>query len=367
MSMLLAAIKADLANAASSDQVAIARTRLAIYFARRGDFDSARLEVANLRALGERFHRAECTVRANLAEGMLAFCEGQHQFALDKLRRARALAEAASLAQLICWSRALLAHVEWNLGDTTTIAGHAKYVLDSASVDDHWVLAKIASTVGVVLHTCDRFDLARPWYEFARRHAVAEGDDMTLDALMHNVASMRLNNLRLDEIKGIRDGVEIRRFQQELESSLNYDLLKSPASFRWAIELLRAQNSLLAGNVQVARSAYERWLAFYSADAPSRLQCVARADYAFCLAAVHESAGASEQVQLALGPHPADIAQDELALINFRVSQVAELEGDSDVSSRSRAAATAFLQRHIAEQLTCAADFESIQLPQAQR
>jgi hypothetical protein len=46
-------------------------------------------------------------------------------------------------------------------------------------------------------HYAGRFDLAKPWYAAAREHALVEGDDAMISAMLHGVAALRANQVRL--------------------------------------------------------------------------------------------------------------------------------------------------------------------------
>lgn len=363
MSRLLKFLAEELAKASGAKELLHAKTRLAIHLARRGEVEAANRTISEVRALGGTALKAESTARANLAEGVASFCVGNLEVAVDKLRRARALGDAANLPQVSRWACAWLAHVEFNMGRVAELRPYAIQLLENAPTDEHWALSRIGSTIAAGLHFANRFDLARPWYEFARQHAVAEGDDLTIDANLHNVAAFRVHNLRLSEVLGEVDLDELRRADQEFHSSSNYDAMKASQSFRWTIPLIEMQLDLLARRIDVAEGKFAKWIGEFRGVAPERLFVLSVADHALCLAEQDDVVNAVAQSNNALESLPKDMAVDEMALLSYRRSQIAFLAGNEDLRVQLRADAHDLLDAHSKAQIQFATAFAAITLP----
>ncbi len=56
-------------------------------------------------------------------------------------------------------------------------------------------LARASLVVADAYHYAGRFDLAKGWYAAVRQHALADGDDAMISAMLHNVATFRANNV----------------------------------------------------------------------------------------------------------------------------------------------------------------------------
>lgn len=334
MSRLLDKLRSELRAARSASAVSESRARLSVFYARRGDESEAAVEIAELRSLANSANLATCTAQANLAEGVLAFCKGHQAEALDKLRRAKALAELASSEALVRLCLAWLSHVELNLAQTANIDTQIELILSNARSDEHAALSRIGMTLAIALHTCGRYDLARPWYELSRQHAVAEGDDLTLDALMHNVAAIRIHNLRLNEIAEVSDLSELTRAEQELTSGMNYDEVKSPKSYRWMFPLLRIQLLILQKQINSARLALEEWFSEHQALALPRATYLARIDYSYCLSHSNNLKTANEQIEVVAIEPSTKLDLDDLAFVRFRQSQLAAASHDAGSEQR---------------------------------
>ncbi len=351
MSRLLQYLSSALAQGGEQRDLLHLKTRLAVHLARKGEVQKATETIAEIRKTGAAGLFADATARANLAEGVALFCSGRSDLAGDKLRRAIALGDAASQAQVSRWARSWLAHLELDNGHVDAVAPYAMDLLAITPESEHWVLSRIGSTVASGLHLGDRYDLARPWFEFARQHAVAEGDDLTIDANLYNVAALRIHNLRLSEIASGIDPIETQRAEMELRSSFNYDAAKSPKSFRWAIPLIELQLSLLLGRHEFVIDRLPKWLEAYRGIAPPRHVVLALADHAYVLATQGENQRAFDTLAEAVRGITADMAVDEIALLKHREAQVSRALSDDSSAVSSLNEAVASLAVHRRDQL----------------
>ncbi len=363
MSRLFASLKTELGIARDSSAVAEVRMRLAIFFARRGDLTDAFAQIEQLRSLAQTTNPAGCTARANLAEGVLAFCSGEHSVAADKLRRAKALADLAAMPPIGRLSLAWQAHVALNLARIGQATAHIEEVLANTTNGEHATLSRVGMTLAVALHTVGLYESARPWYEFSRQHAVAEGDDLTLDALLHNVAAFRIFNLRLDEVEGQIDLADLSRAEQELNSGVSYDFAKSPKSFRWTFPILRIELLLLEQKFVEARTALEAWFTELSAGATPRANRMAHVDYALCLAKTGALPEAIKQMQVEINAEQISLGADDLAIVRFRQHQVAEAEGNKSSAAAYRAQAISLLSNFRDTHSAFSSTLSSISIP----
>ncbi len=67
-------------------------------------------------------------------------------------------------------------------------------------------------------------DLAKPWYAAVRDHALAEGDDSMISAMLHNSATFRANNVRLAEAFGNSQAAQAAQALMEADSTSNFDI-----------------------------------------------------------------------------------------------------------------------------------------------
>lgn len=370
MSRLLSSLDRTISTAIDAEQLAQARTRRAIYLARLGEFDQARTEISSLRDLATRAAYASCVVGANIAEGVVADYSGNGAAALDKLRRAEALAGARGGNWHSRLALAWQVHALQHLWRSESVPGVVHAIRSSADPREHDVACRVASVVAVGLHAANRFDLARPWYECARQHAIEEGDELTIDANLHNVAAIRVHNICLSGIDGDLNAAELTRARWELESSQNFDRLRHSSAFEWSLPLIAAKIEMLEQKTEAAVRSFDNWIAKYSAVGPAHLVATAVSDHAACIAALGRSSESLAAVESILTTLPADIGDDDLALVYFRCSQVLAMCKGTDTARPLLAQARDRLARFVQVQAICLKALSALEvfpLPAANR
>lgn len=273
------------------------------------------------------------------------------------------MAASISDAPIRRWAESWQAHIQFCLANFTTAKEiAARLVLESATTE-HSCLARTSATIASVLHYFCRLDLARPWYEFARWHATNEGDDLTIDVILHNTAAYDLNALRLAEIESNIDDREVERVALELSSSINYDRIKSPSSFRWMLPLLDIHLTLLRGEFAAATDQIEDWLREYSRIAPGRLVSISLSDLSLSLARSGRHSDASERLQSAIDSLPADATTDDRAILFFRCAEVARSAARTDKAAEFEQLANRHLGEFRSQQAQCVPMFAEIVRP----
>ena len=333
MSRLLASLEGELAAPTDAGAHAKALIRKAIYCARDGSSEQARAVVALLRGLQSSAQFGTSVAGANLAEGVVATYSGNFSTAIDKLRRASVIAnsgEPSWLGRLI-W--AWQAHAYQILLRPEGIAGLAASILRSVQPEEHDVLSRLFSVVAVGLHFSDSYGRARPWYDAAHQQALAEGDDLTIDANLYNVAAYRIHNSRLNQISTVADASEVARARWEIQSSENFDRIKQGTTFLWTLPLHIARAVMLDGDFRTARQLLDNWVSKYELIVPAEHLAAAIADRALCFAVTGDVSKGVQLIAELLHSLPIEITDDELAIIYYRASQVAALEGDMERAS----------------------------------
>lgn len=360
---LLATASQDLAGATTPIDKVVARIRLAVYSARQGNDQLARSHIDNLRAEPTSAAYSLAIAGANLAEGVVAYCSSDQATAVDRLRRSQALAASARAESLERWANAWLAHVAFDAGNLDQVHERGALALQGVAREEHAVLARVCSTLGVALHFGDRYLEAKPWYDVAHRHAIAEGDDLMIDALLHNVAAIRANNLRLRQVDGRMSRDELDRADLEFRSSINYDRLKTSQSFRWTLPFLEAHLAVLREEYTTAAELLERWLSAGFSKAPERASADAKSELALCYAKLNRLGEAWRLVQEVRDSKKHDTSDDEVAMIKYRCHQVADLCGHSSDAQSLYLEARQALEAHSAEQAHVANAIDRIGSP----
>ena len=337
----------DLQNSirTTSDRIEWARKlcRLASHEARQGFEGESAAAIDDVRKSFGSGLEPEVAAWLMLAEGIAAFVRGDFDLARDRIRRAHGISVAmnARRAQPSC--AAWLAHLEFNLSNYSAIAPLLKEALVLASSDDHQALARGSLVMADALHFAGSFRNARPWYDQARAHALKEGDDTTVSALLHNVAAFRAANVRLAHGLGSEMIDEARRAQLEATSALSYDAAVGTQSFKSLSTLTRGQLLLAEDKFDAAAEVLS---GIPIRTLPPRLRCVLLTDIAWCANGQKVLSTALENAKSAISAIDEKVDPDDLAYACARLSQLYKSWGDEDLASQLAGDAKVAMARH---------------------
>ena len=281
-SRLLLRLEDGIKSARSTFEADCLRAERAGYLARLGQFDEVQLELAALHDRYDPQPNVEISAWLNLVEGLVIFSRNMGRAANDKIRRAHALSGAASLVRLRALSAAWLAHLDFLQVDIGAMSIHLNEAFTLADQSHFSARARANLVVAQGYHQGGRLDLALPWYFLAREHARSDGDDVTVSALMHNMAWLRASNLRQQKLLGTHTTSESGHAFLSAQSTAHYDLLIGVVSLQAHIPILRAK--LLASNGQPAEALalFDEHLKTAVREGLGRLQADLIADRAWC-------------------------------------------------------------------------------------
>jgi tetratricopeptide (TPR) repeat protein len=224
---------------------------------------------------------------------------------------------------------------------------HAVEALRLAQPSHHAALARVSLVVADAFHFAGRFDLAKPWYAAVREHALAEGDDAMISAMLHNVAALRANQVRLADAFHEPGHNEANRALMELDSTKNYDLGIGTLSLGLLIPLVRAQLFMALGRFPDAVSLYSETLDKQNTENLERREACFFAERAWCLIQTGKTEDACADVDAACrhAGNPAD--PDDVASMHARLAEVLNLLGQSERSLEHKRQAIEFRRRHM--------------------
>ena len=307
-----------------------------------------RTEEANLSlaALRDRYRYAPVagvSVRLNLAEGLAGFFAGDSGLAVDKVRRAHALAKATNLRAERALCAAWLAHLEFGLLAVPGMAAHLEESLEYSDTADHETRARTCLVTAVAMHFANRYDMAKPWYSRARVHAAEEGDDATLSALLNNMTGMGVMNLRQSILTG-SDGAKLALDAlMGASSTASYDSMKGMKGLNTWVPLLRAYVASLVGDVELALTMYREHVDEAVHQGQERMMPYIRADMAWCYARIGEGDLATANATTAEQSLSVDVQVDDRAATHSRLTATYELLGQAEcAASQERRASQAW-------------------------
>jgi tetratricopeptide (TPR) repeat protein len=338
-SRLLTRLDAAIAAERDPFRADLLRAERATYWARQGQAEEARTELDALHKRYDGRPNFEMSAWLSVAESLSSYFSDSGPVAPDKMRRARALSEAANLPQLQALSAAWLAHMDYLRLDLPAMTVHLAQSLKLATPENHAARSRANLVMAQAYHVADRLDLALPWYSKAREHAVSDGDDATISALMHNMAWIRTANMRNAVLTGSTDSGEGQHALIAAESTWTFDQLVGAVSLGSFVPLLHAQILSLQGKPALALELYEEHLASGVAQGLERLNGSLLADQAWCRVQVGQLEEARRDAEAAVRALEPDGNFDDRAPGYSRVAQVFALLGDAEAATENESCA----------------------------
>lgn len=349
-SRLLAQLASRIAAARDPVQAACLRAQRGIYLARQGKHEHAQATVDAIRAEFGARPDAQVTAWVSLVEALIHFYSQPGPKALDRLQRAHALSRAMNHPVLVPLCAAWLAHIEFNANRMPPMLRYATEALRLAQPEHHAALARVSLVIADAFHFAGRFDLAKPWYAKVREHALAEGDDAMISAMLHNVAAFRGSKTRLADAFGAADMQEAARAMMEAESTGNFDLGIGTASLSWFVPLLRAQLLTVAERFDEALGLFSEYMASAESQGVARLLVSFHSDSAWCRFRLGQIGAALEDVHACISVAEADCDPDDLAASLARIAVILEAHGKSAEAAELRERSRKSLAEHIEAQ-----------------
>lgn len=361
-SRLMAALEGQIRAASNPLDMQCLRAERAALLARQGQIELARRAIEELRAqLAWHPNHTRLQAWLALAEGLLAYYSVSGLAGRDRVEEAYAVARTlagAEHARLRATTAAWMATMDYARDAFAPMAAHIREALDEAAAEHHGARARATLVAAHSWHFAGRDEVAHGWYEASRRHAVVEGDEAHLSALMHNQAWLRAAHVRMDLLFDACD--DKRALSQALmsaESIGHYDAGIGTASLGSLVPILRAQVLAALGRWAEAMALFDMHYDTALSEGLRRIAPSLLADRAWC--DWHEGRAERARVHLAAaeraleGPEPIDT--DDRATALARLAQVHEALGSSTTAVRLRDDSRRLLAQHREQQRQIAA------------
>jgi len=257
-SRLLKNLDAVIESAHDTVLWARAMCRQASHFARQGETDEALRSIATVRSKFGHALNPEVAVWLMLAEGIISFSTVDPARFADRVKRAHGIAVAANYAAGRAAAAAWLALSCFNDRRYDAAIAFLTEAFEVAGKDDHQARARASLTLAICFHLAGRFDLARPWYEATRQHALAEGDDSTIGAMLFNVATFRASDVKFASALGLEFEEQARRANLEASSAAAFDQAIGTKSLPQLFPEFLAHLLVVEGKYQEALDQFQR-------------------------------------------------------------------------------------------------------------
>ena len=355
-SRLLARLDAAIAAAPNPIEAKCLRAERAGLLARQGQLEAARAVIDELSA--QLAWQPNTPLRAwlALAEGLHAYYSTLGPSAQTGIEQAHELTQGfGALKRLHALAAAWLANMAFANDDMPRMTALLREAFDTALPEHHGARARAALVAGYAYHFAADSTRAQPWYEASRRHAIADGDETHLSALMHNQAWMRASQARLALLFD-NDGAEaahsaaVSHALMGAESIGHYDAGIGTASLGALVPMLRAQVLTAQGRWADALALFESHFDAALADGLTRQAPCLLADRAWC--EWHNSQAKKAQALAAAAEQaltqPCD--SDDCAMASARLAQVYAALSDEPAAQRHRAASRTHYAAHREQQ-----------------
>jgi len=327
----LLSIDSEIARAPDRLSVDCLRAKRAAYLVRQGHVAEASSLLDDLKVRYSASPTAAISSWLNFVEGLRFLFQGRNADAMDKMLRAHALASAASLVPMRALSAGWLANLKFGVLDIEGVADRILEALQHSTATDHQALSRVCLVAAVSLHFANRYDLAKPWYASAQFHAVEEGDEATISALMHNKACMGVATLRQAVLGGVtRAGPLVPDALLQADSTINYDSLAGVQSVNTWAPVLKAQALSLRGMFAESLDIYEKNLEAGKSQGLSRVLCYMYADVAWCQAQLGKARESRSNVDLAISNISSECLIDDRAATHSRLAGTLAAIGAGD-------------------------------------
>ena len=257
MSQLLIRLESELASMTDPTQKAEWTARIAANLARMGRFEDARSRIVNLRRVYGDGRSGPVTAWIMLAEGLVYLYKDLSPAALDRIARANLLGVAMNYTSLVGVASAWKAHVEFEMSKYSDMLDSLKLAIKNAATDEHDAQTRIAMVITNCFMHCGDFASAQHWFMRGRDHALKNGDQASVEALLYNRAAFGLAWLRLRHCDSAAQPEELQRTRAEIKSSRNLQDITQISALTNHIQLADARLLILEGKYSEAISALQ--------------------------------------------------------------------------------------------------------------
>ena len=284
MSQLIARLDRELEITSDPVKRAEILARKGSYLARIGRFSDTRAIIADLRQKFGDGRSGHVTAWIMLTEGMLHLFENISPVALDRITRAQALGLAMKDASVIAIASAWKAHLEFETSNFTAMVKSLELAMTYSSEYDHGSQARLAMVLSDSFLICGDRQSAQEWFLRSRDHALKDGDQASVEALLYNRAAFGLARLRAEHCVTNIDANQLSLARLEIASAKNLQTLIGVGALTNLVYLCEARLLILGGEFSQAIDALNGVRNAQPFASYNFSQSLIDLDVAFCLA-----------------------------------------------------------------------------------
>lgn len=226
--------------------------RISSNLARVGNFDEAKKRVTELRLQFGDGSSGRIMVWIMLAEGLIYHYENLSPSALDRIARAQLLGRSMGYDAFVSIASAWKAHIEFELSRFDSMVESLSLAKAKLRNSDHDAQTRVAIVLCNCYLICGNQRQAQRWFMRGRDHALENGDQASVEAMLYNKAAFGLAWIRAARCCEGLDGVDLSLVRQEIKSARNLQDLTRVAALQNHIHLWNARLCILDGEYQNA-------------------------------------------------------------------------------------------------------------------
>lgn len=245
MSQLLARLKRELDQTVDPVERGELSARIAGNLARLGHFEEARNVASAVRQQFGRGQNGRVTVWLMLSEGLIHHYENLSPAALERIRGAQVLGLAMGYSTIVASAAAWKAHIEFERSDFQSMIDSIELAMQHVSEADHDAQTRLAIVLSNAFMISGNRDASQLWFKCGHTHAVQNGDQASIDALLYNRAAFSLARLRALNCSQNISPVDLAALRMEVASARNLQHLVRVSALEEHVRLLDARLQLL--------------------------------------------------------------------------------------------------------------------------
>lgn len=252
MSQLLLRLREQLLVESDPGRRAELMAKQAGYLARIGRFEEARHTISEIRKVYGDGRSGRVTAFTMLAEGLALHFEELGSGAFDRIARAQLLGQAMKDRELTALSSAWRAHFEFEQSNFEGSVKSLRIALQTADETDHATRVRCAIVLFNAFALFGERSESQKWFLVGRDHALNEGDQASIDALLHSRATFGVARLRAQWCQGSVDNAVVALVRSEINSARNLQHLTHVTAHETYIDLCDARLKVIEGDFQKA-------------------------------------------------------------------------------------------------------------------
>jgi hypothetical protein len=254
MNEFLERLLTELPQTHDPDRRAELLARIAGIRARLGDFDGAKRNIEELRAIYGDGRSGVVTVSINLAEGLVHHFGTFRPQALDRFNRAQVLSVAMKYDAGVALSSAWKANYHFEFEEYGEMARCLLLATQHASAEDHDALTRLGMVLFNAFTMLGNKKAAQHWFMRTKDAASSNRDRSSIEALLYNKAAFSITRARAEHCLCPVSHDDLRSIRMDALSAKNYQDLSKLASLPEHLVLWDARLKILEGDYSGAQS-----------------------------------------------------------------------------------------------------------------